>query len=264
MTDYMVRVENLEKSFGDLHVLRGISLEVKTGEVVVIIGPSGSGKSTFLRCLNMLEVPGSGRIWVDGEEVTAPKADLPKIRQHIGMVFQHFNLFPHMTAIGNVMECLVTVRKMKKGEARKRAAIMLGEVGLAEKGEVRPSALSGGMQQRVAIARALAMDPKVMMFDECTSALDPELIAEVLDVMKELADKGMTMLVVTHEMHFAEAAADRVVMFDGGVIIEEGPPHEIFTRAKHERTRRFLTQLTWGTEAERLAQGREEDPGRRG
>lgn len=264
MTDYMVRVENLEKSFGDLRVLIGISLEVKTGEVVVIIGPSGSGKSTFLRCLNMLEVPDSGRIWVDGEEVTAPKADLPRIRQHIGMVFQHFNLFPHMTAIGNVMEGLVTVRKMNKREARKRASIMLREVGLAEKGEVRPSALSGGMQQRVAIARALAMDPKVMMFDECTSALDPELIAEVLDVMKELADKGMTMLVVTHEMHFAERAADRVLMFDNGVIIEEGPPHEIFTHAKEERTRQFLAQLTWETEEERLVHGREEDPGRRG
>jgi ABC-type polar amino acid transport system ATPase subunit len=251
----MVRVENLEKSFGDLHVLKGISLEVKTGEVVVIIGPSGSGKSTFLRCLNMLEVPDSGRIWVDGQEVTAPKADLPKIRQHIGMVFQHFNLFPHMTAIGNVMEGLVTVRKMKKDEARQRASIMLGKVGLAEKDEVRPSELSGGMQQRVAIARALAMDPKVMLFDECTSALDPELIAEVLDVMKELADEGMTMLVVTHEMHFAEQAADRVIMFDHGIIIEEGPPHEIFTQAKEERTRRFLTQLIWESEEERLAHG---------
>jgi polar amino acid transport system ATP-binding protein len=253
MADYMVRVENLHKSFGDLQVLRGLNVSVELGEVVVIIGPSGSGKSTLLRCVNMLEKPDEGRIWIDGEEITARKANLPKIRQHIGMVFQLFNLFPHRDAIGNVMEGLVTVRKMSKNEARERALAMLGKVGLADKAEVRPSELSGGMQQRVAIARALAMEPKVMLFDECTSALDPELIAEVLDVMKQLADEGMTMLVVTHEMHFAEKVADRVLMFDEGVIIEEGPPEEIFLSAREERTRRFLAQLVWETEEERKA-----------
>jgi polar amino acid transport system ATP-binding protein len=247
----MVEVEDLHKAFGDLEVLRGVNLRVRRGEVVVIIGPSGSGKSTLLTCINRLEEPDKGRIWIDGQEITAQKADLPKIRQHIGMVFQHFNLFPHMTAIGNVMEGLATVKKLPKSEARLRAMQMLGKVGLEDKADVRPSELSGGMQQRVAIARALAMDPKVMMFDECTSALDPELIAEVLDVMKELADEGMTMLVVSHEMHFAERVADRVLMFDEGVIIEEGPPEQVFTYASEERTRRFLAQLTWETEEER-------------
>jgi ABC-type polar amino acid transport system ATPase subunit len=249
--EYMVKVEELHKSFGELEVLRGVNIEVTRGEVVVIIGPSGSGKSTLLSCINRLEEPDRGRIWIDGEEITAPKAKLPRIRQHIGMVFQHFNLFPHMTAIGNVMEGLVTVKKLPKREARERAMQMLDKVGLQDKAYVKPSELSGGMQQRVAIARALAMDPKVMMFDECTSALDPELITEVLDVMKELADEGMTMLVVSHEMHFAERVADRVLMFDEGLIIEEGPPEKIFTRAAKDRTRRFLAQLTWETEEER-------------
>ena len=253
MADYMIKVEDLHKSFGDLRVLKGINLEVKKGEGVVIIGPSGSGKSTFLRCINRLEEPDRGRIWIDGEEITAPRTNVPRIRRHIGMVFQHFNLFPHMTAMGNVMEGLATVRKMPKEKARERALEMLRKVGLEEKADIRPSELSGGMQQRVAIARALAMDPKVMMFDECTSALDPELIGEVLDVMKELADEGMTMLVVTHEMHFAEKAAHRVLMFDEGVVIEEGSPEDIFTRAKEERTRRFLDQLVWETEEERRA-----------
>jgi polar amino acid transport system ATP-binding protein len=260
MAEYMVKIEGLHKSFGHLHVLRGINMSVKPGEVVVIIGPSGSGKSTLLRCVNRLEEPDKGRIWIDGEEITAQKANLPKIRQHIGMVFQHFNLFPHMTAVGNVMEGLVTVRRMAKDEAKERALEMLRKVGLEEKADIRPSELSGGMQQRVAIARALAMDPKVMMFDECTSALDPELIAEVLDVMKELADEGMTMLVVTHEMHFAEKAADRVLMFDEGMIIEEAPPEEIFARAKQERTRRFLAQLVWETEEERRAHEEKKEP----
>lgn len=245
MTGYILKVEDLHKSFGRLHVLKGVNLSVRAGEVVVIIGPSGSGKSTLLRCINMLEKPDRGHVWIDGEEITAPKANLPRIRQHIGMVFQQFNLFPHMNAIENVMEGLITVKKMKKNEAREYALEMLGKVGLAYKAQVRPSELSGGMQQRVAIARALAMNPKLMLFDECTSALDPELIAEVLDVIKKLADEGMTMLMVTHEMHFAEKVADRVLMFDEGVIIEEGPPEVIFTRAAHERTRRFLNQLVW-------------------
>jgi ABC-type polar amino acid transport system ATPase subunit len=251
IVEYMVKVEDLHKSFGELEVLRGVNIGVTPGDVVVIIGPSGSGKSTLLSCINRLEEPDKGRIWIDGEEITAPKANLPRIRQHIGMVFQHFNLFPHMTAVGNVMEGLVTVKKMPKSEAKERAIQMLHKVGMEDKADVRPNELSGGMQQRVAIARALAMDPKVMMFDECTSALDPELITEVLDVMKELADEGMTMLVVTHEMHFAERVADRVLMFDEGVIIEEGTPDKIFTDATEDRTRRFLAQLTWESEEER-------------
>jgi ABC-type polar amino acid transport system ATPase subunit len=251
IVEYMVKVEDLHKSFGELEVLRGVNMGVTPGDVVVIIGPSGSGKSTLLSCINRLEEPDKGRIWIDGEEITAPKANLPRIRQHIGMVFQHFNLFPHMTAVGNVMEGLVTVKKMPKSEAKERAMQMLHKVGMEDKADVRPNELSGGMQQRVAIARALAMDPKVMMFDECTSALDPELITEVLDVMKELADEGMTMLVVTHEMHFAERVADRVLMFDEGVIIEEGTPEKIFTDATEDRTRRFLAQLTWESEEER-------------
>jgi polar amino acid transport system ATP-binding protein len=245
VSDPILRVENLRKQFGELAVLRGVSLTVSRGEVVVIIGPSGSGKSTFLKCLNRLEEPTAGRIFLDGVEVTDRKADLPKIRRDIGMVFQHFNLFPHMTALQNVMEGPRTVLGLGVGEARSRARQLLGKVGLAEKADVKPAQLSGGQQQRVAIARALAMDPKVMLFDEVTSALDPELVGEVLTVMKRLADEGMTMLVVTHEMHFGERVADRVVMVDEGVIIEQGPPRQIFTKAAHERTRRFLNQLHW-------------------
>jgi ABC-type polar amino acid transport system ATPase subunit len=245
VSDPILRVENLRKQFGELAVLRGVSLTVSRGEVVVIIGPSGSGKSTFLKCLNRLEEPTAGHIFLDGVEVTDRKADLPKIRRDIGMVFQHFNLFPHMTSLQNVMEGPRTVLGLDVGEARSRARQLLGKVGLAEKADVKPAQLSGGQQQRVAIARALAMDPKVMLFDEVTSALDPELVGEVLTVMKRLADEGMTMLVVTHEMHFGERVADRVVMVDEGVIIEQGPPRQIFTKAAHERTRRFLNQLHW-------------------
>jgi ABC-type polar amino acid transport system ATPase subunit len=228
-----------------MHVLRGVNLEVARGEVVVIIGPSGSGKSTFLRCLNRLEEPSRGRIWLEGTDITDRRVNLPRVRRQIGMVFQHFNLFPHRTALENVMEGPRTVLRVGREEARTRARQLLVKVGLADKVDVKPNALSGGQQQRVAIARALAMDPKVMLFDEVTSALDPELVGEVLTVMKQLADEGMTMLVVTHEMHFGEKVADRVVMFDEGVIIEEGPPKRVFTRADHERTRRFLSQLHW-------------------
>ncbi len=243
--DNIVKVENLHKYFGDLHVLRGANLEVKRGEMVVIIGPSGSGKSTFLRCINMLEKPQEGEIYIDGVRITDPKANLPKVRQNTGMVFQHFNLFPHLTALGNVMEGPVTVLKMDKERARELAIDRLHKVGLADKVDSHPRNLSGGQQQRVAIARALAMEPKVMLFDEVTSALDPELIGEVLDVMQQLASEGMTMLTVTHEMHFAERVAHRVIMFDEGVILEEGPPEQLFTQATHERTRRFLRQLEW-------------------
>ena len=241
----MVKVENLHKYFDELHVLQGVNISVKQGEMVVIIGPSGSGKSTFLRCLNMLERPQSGEIYIDGVRITDPKANLPQARRYIGMVFQHFNLFPHLTALGNIMEGPLTVRKMDKDAARQLATERLEKVGLSDKADSFPRNLSGGQQQRVAIARALAMEPKVMLFDEVTSALDPELIGEVLDVMQQLAQEGMTMLTVTHEMHFAEQVADRALMFDEGVILEEGPPEQMFTQATHERTRKFLSQLEW-------------------
>ncbi|OFW10964.1 MAG: glutamine ABC transporter ATP-binding protein [Acidobacteria bacterium RIFCSPLOWO2_12_FULL_59_11] len=241
----MIRVEDLHKRFGSLHVLRGINLEVSRGEVVVLIGPSGSGKSTFLRCLNRLEEPSAGKIFLDGTEITDPRANLPTVRRNIGMVFQHLNLFPHMTALENVMEGPRTVLRTPRQEALALAMSRLEKVGLLDKINVKPAQLSGGQQQRVAIARALAMDPKVMLFDEVTSALDPELVGEVLTVMKQLADDGMTMIVVTHEMHFGEKVADRVLMFDEGIVIEEGPPDKIFTKADHERTRRFLNQLHW-------------------
>ena len=247
--DPIVVVEGLHKSYGALHVLKGVSLTVQRGEVVVLIGPSGSGKSTFLRCLNRLIDPEQGRIVVAGYDMTGRRTNLPKARRHIGLVSQHFNLYPHMTAAQNVMEGPVTVLKTPRDEARRRAVELLGRVGIADKVDVHPRQLSGGQQQRVAIARALAMDPAVMLFDEPTSALDPELTGEVLDVMKGLADSGMTMIVVSHEMHFAYRVANRIVMFDDGVIIEEGAPAEIFTRARHDRTRRFLSQLlSWEAE----------------
>ena len=245
MPDAIVRAVGLHKYFGALHVLRGVNLEVSRGEVVVIIGPSGSGKSSFLRCLNRLEEPSGGSIFLDGVEITGPNVDLPRMRRQMGMVFQHLNLFPHMTALENVMEGPRTVLNMSRDAAEHRAGELLAKVSLADKMTVKPAQLSGGQQQRVAIARALAMDPKVMLFDEVTSALDPELVGEVLTVMKQLADEGMTMVVVTHEMSFGKRVADRVVMFDQGEIIEEGSPEKIFTRADHERTRRFLDQLSW-------------------
>jgi len=249
MIKYILRVENLHKSFGELHLLKGISLQVAEGEVVVMIGPSGSGKSTFLRCVDRLEEIDKGRVFIDGEEITNPKANIPKIRQSVGLIFQHFNLFPHMSALENVMEGPLTVLKMPKEEARELAEALMRKVHLEDKFDARPSQLSGGEQQRVAIARAFAMNPKLMMFDEVTSALDPELIGAVLDTMKELADEGMTMLVVTHEMTFAERVADRVIMLDEGMIVEEGSPEVIFTRAKNERTKRFLNQLVWEGDA---------------
>jgi ABC-type polar amino acid transport system ATPase subunit len=245
MADPIIRVEDLHISFGALHVLRGINLSVARGEVIVIIGGSGSGKSTFLKCLDRLEEPSRGRIFLEGVEITGPRADLPRVRRDMGMVFQHLNLFPHMTAIENIMEGPRTVLKMSREAARERALGLLEKVSLSDKVNSKPSELSGGQQQRVAIARALAMDPKVMLFDEVTSALDPELVGEVLTAMKRLADEGMTMIVVTHEMSFGRRVADRVLMFDQGLIIEEGPPEKVFSRAEHERTRRFLNQLSW-------------------
>lgn len=243
MTKLLVDIRDLHKNFGRLEVLKGVSLKVFEGEVVCLIGPSGAGKSTLLRCINRLEEPTKGKIFVDGVEVTGHKVNLNKIRSEIGMVFQHFNLFPHMTALQNCMLGLIKVRKMKKEEAEKRAMEMLARVGLAEKANARPRQLSGGQQQRVAIARALAMGPKLMLFDEPTSALDPELIGEVLEVMLDLAAKGMTMIVVTHEMGFARRAATKVCMLDHGLILEEGPPEKIFNSPEHERTREFLSKI---------------------
>jgi ABC-type polar amino acid transport system ATPase subunit len=250
MSEAVLRTEGLCKSYGSLDVLREVDFEVDRGEVVCVIGPSGSGKSTLLRCLNRLEEPEKGRIFFHDLEITHRKAKLPDIRRRIGMVFQHFELFPHKTALGNVMEGPSTVMKTSKAEARECAREVLAKVGLSDKEKARPAELSGGQQQRVAIARALAMNPEVMLFDEVTSALDPELIGSVLKVMKDLADEGMTMVVVTHEMGFAERVADRVIMMDNGQIVEIGPPAEIFHRARNERTRRFLDQLHWEKEIE--------------
>ncbi|QYR24318.1 amino acid ABC transporter ATP-binding protein [Paenibacillus sp. sptzw28] len=241
----MIEVEQLRKAFGPNEILKGISLQVRQGEKVVIIGPSGSGKSTFLRCLNYLEQPTSGTVKVEGQyfQEIGQKFNekrVASLRMEIGMVFQRFNLFPTMTALENVMAAQIDVRRKSKEDARKTAEKYLKKVGLAERMNHYPSQLSGGQQQRVAIARALAMEPKVMLFDEATSALDPELIGEVLNVMREVAEEGMTMVLVTHEMKFAEEIADRVIFMDGGVIVEEGPPKQFFTSPKHQRTRSFI------------------------
>ena len=241
----VLRVVDLHKRFGALHVVRGVNLEVQRGEVIVVVGPSGSGKSSFLRCLNRLEEPSHGTIHLGDTEVTSASADLPKIRRRMGMVFQHLNLFPHMTAVQNVMEGPRTVLSIRTAAARTLALEMLARVHLTDKVNARTWQLSGGQQQRVAIARALAMEPEVMLFDEVTSALDPELVGEVLTVMKQLADDGMTMIVVTHEMAFARRVAHRVLMFDQGVVIEQGSPDQIFEAPAHERTRRFLRRLAW-------------------
>ncbi|HEY8348126.1 MAG TPA: amino acid ABC transporter ATP-binding protein [Symbiobacteriaceae bacterium] len=239
----MIRIHGLEKRFGNLHVLRGIDLHVRPGEVVVVIGPSGSGKSTLLRCINRLEEPTAGEIYVAGEKVPKGGKELDRVRQELGMVFQRFNLFPHMTVLQNITLAPMKVKGMKRDEAEALALDLLAKVGLREKANAYPAHLSGGQQQRVAIARALAMQPKAMLFDEPTSALDPELVGEVLGVMKQLAQEGMTMMVVTHEMGFAREVAHRVIFMDEGRIIEEGPPEQIFREPREERTRAFLRKV---------------------
>ena len=238
-----VKVTDLKKSFGKLNVLNGIDLTVNEGEVVCIIGPSGSGKSTFLRCLNRLEEPTSGTVIVDDVEITDKKTDINKIRENIGMVFQSFNLFAHLTVKKNIMLAPMDLKKMPKAEAEKKALALLERVGLKDKADYYPHQLSGGQQQRVAIARSLAMDPDIMLFDEPTSALDPEMVGEVLAVMKELAAGGMTMAVVTHEMGFAREVADKVIFIDDGVILEEGTPEEVFQNPKNPRTIDFLNKV---------------------
>ncbi len=238
-----VKTEQLKKSFGNLEVLKGIDLEVKEGEVVCLIGPSGSGKSTFLRCLNRLEETTAGTVIVDDNDLTDPKCDINKVRENIGMVFQQFNLFPHLNVLENIMLAPVDRKKMSKEEAKATAIRLLETVGLAEKAEEYPANLSGGQQQRVAIARALAMQPDIMLFDEPTSALDPEMVGEVLEVMKKLAAEGMTMVVVTHEMGFAREVADRVIFMDGGYIVEEGTPEEVFGNPQNKRTQDFLNKV---------------------
>lgn len=239
----MIKVRGLHKYFGALHVLKGIDLDVARSEVVCMIGASGSGKSTLLRCINFLEKAQQGEIWIDGEKIDRKKHDLNKIRAEVGMVFQLFNLFPHKTALGNVIEAPIMVKKMPRDEAEREGMALLEKVGLADKAHAYPSQLSGGQQQRVAIARALAMKPKVMLFDEPTSALDPELVGEVLEVIRQLAKEGMTMVIVTHEMAFAREVADRVIYMDDGRIVEEAPPSEIFENPREERTRTFLARV---------------------
>ena len=239
----MIEVRNLEKSFRDLHVLRGINETVSEGEVVCVIGPSGSGKSTFLRCLNLLEEPTGGDVILDGEKINAEGVDIDQIREKLGMVFQNFNLFPHMSVLDNITLAPVKVKGQEKTEAEKEARRILGVVGLSDKAEAFPSSLSGGQKQRVAIARALAMKPEIMLFDEPTSALDPEMVGEVLAVMKDLAENGMTMVIVTHEMGFAREVADRVLFIDQGVIMEQGTPEELFGNPQNERTKSFLSKV---------------------
>jgi polar amino acid transport system ATP-binding protein len=243
MTRPVLRIENLHKRFGNLHVLRGVSLQAAEREVVCILGPSGSGKSTILKCITRLEEPTEGTIFIEDVDITDPGVDINKVRQHVGTVFQQFNLFPHRTAAGNIMLPLTKVQHLDKDAARARALQELQHVGLGDKADAFPAQLSGGQQQRVAIARALAMKPKMMLFDEITSALDPELIKEVLDVMERLASEGMTMVVVTHEMGFAREVADRVVFMDEGVIVEEGIPAEVLTNPTNERTKAFMSKI---------------------
>ena len=238
-----VSVKNLRKSFGSLEVIKDMSLDVEEGEVVCLIGPSGSGKSTFLRCLNALETATSGDITIDGETLTSPGVNLNRLRERIGMVFQQFNLFPHVTVLKNVTLAPLDRRKLDKAAAKRRAMELLTRVGLAVKADAHPIQLSGGQQQRVAIARALAMNPDIMLFDEPTSALDPEMVGEVLEVMKKLAREGMTMIVVTHEMGFAREVADRVIFMDGGYIVEQGPPADLFGNPQNARTKDFLSKV---------------------
>jgi polar amino acid transport system ATP-binding protein len=243
MSQPAIEIKDLHKHFGDLEVLKGIDFHVDPGEVVCVLGPSGSGKSTLLRCVNRLEEATSGTILIEGEDITDIDADVDRLRTRIGMVFQQFNLFPHLTVLGNLTIAQVKVLKRDKGEADQVARAVLDRVGLSNKVDAFPMHLSGGQQQRVAIARALAMNPDMMLFDEPTSALDPELIGEVLDVMRKLADEGMTMMVVTHEMGFAQEVADRVVFMDGGVVVEEGSPGEVLVNPKTDRARRFLRMV---------------------
>lgn len=239
----MIRVEHLYKNFGQLEVLKDISVNIKKGEVIAIIGPSGSGKSTFLRCLNLLEEPTGGAIYIKDKNLMDDKTDINLVRRNVGMVFQHFNLFPHKTVLENLTLAPMKVKNMKQGKIEKKAFMLLEKVGLKEKASAYPNQLSGGQKQRIAIARALAMDPEVILFDEPTSALDPEMIKEVLDVMKDLAEEGMTMIIVTHEMGFAKNVADRVFFMDRGNILEDTTPEELFNNPKHERTQEFLNKV---------------------
>ena len=243
MAELKIDVQDLHKSYGDNEVLKGIDAKFYEGDVVCIIGPSGSGKSTFLRTLNLLETVTSGKVVVDGYELSDPKTDLDKARENIGMVFQHFNLFPHMTVLENVTFAPVELGRMNKEEADKLAMDLLDRVGLADKADAMPDSLSGGQKQRVAIARGLAMNPDIMLFDEPTSALDPEMVGDVLNVMKELAEQGMTMIIVTHEMGFAREVGSRVVFIDQGVTVEEGTPEDVFNHTKEDRTKEFLSQV---------------------
>lgn len=239
----LIKVVGLQKAFGDVQVLNGIDTEIRVGEVVVVIGPSGSGKSTFLRCLNLLEKPTDGQIFFDGVDITNPKMNIDVHRQKMGMVFQHFNLFPHMTILKNLTIAPMKLQKLSKAQAEERAMKLLQQVGLADRANAYPSQLSGGQKQRIAIVRALCMQPDVMLFDEPTSALDPEMVGEVLNVMKSLALQGMTMVVVTHEMGFAKEVGSRIVFIDGGQIVEENTPQEFFANPKHPRLKDFLSKI---------------------
>ncbi|MBQ2896795.1 MAG: amino acid ABC transporter ATP-binding protein [Clostridia bacterium] len=239
----MIKVDNLHKDFGNLKVLKGVSEEIKKGEKVVIIGPSGSGKSTFLRCLNLLEEPTGGTIELNGEIINQKGVDINKVRQKMGMVFQQFNLFPHLSIMENITLAPMKIKKMSKQDADELAIKLLKKVGLEDKADSYPSQLSGGQQQRIAIARALAMEPEIMLFDEPTSALDPEMVGEVLDVMKDLANQGMTMVIVTHEMGFAKEVGSRVLFMDDGVVVEQATPSELFSNPKNERTKAFLNSV---------------------
>ena len=239
----MIEVKNLSKSFGDNMVLNGITETIQKGEKVVVIGPSGSGKSTFLRCLNLLETPTGGEIWFEGKNITAKGVDIDAVRCKMGMVFQHFNLFPHLTVMQNITLAPVTLKRQTKAEAEQNARRLLERIGLADKADVYPGSISGGQKQRIAIVRALAMNPDVILFDEPTSALDPEMVGEVLEVMRELADEGMTMVVVTHEMGFAKEVSDRVLFMDGGVIVEQNEPNEFFSHPQNPRLKDFLSKV---------------------
>jgi polar amino acid transport system ATP-binding protein len=241
--DTIIKTIDVHKHFGSLEVLQGVSVDIQVGEVVVLVGPSGAGKSTFLRCLNGLEHCTRGKVIIDGFDITDRNTDINKVRAEIGMVFQLFNLFPHMTAMQNITMAPMMVRKLSEEEAKERALRLLEKVGLPEKADVYPDLLSGGQQQRIAIARALAMEPKIMLFDEPTSALDPEMVHEVLEVMKTLAFEGMTMMVVSHEMGFAREVADRVMFMGDGLLLEEGPPDQMFDEPQHERTRAFMSKI---------------------